>query len=271
MELSWPSVLLVPFSFFLHFCCIDLWGLANTGLPGLANSIQEAENSSSGGSLSYANHPGQQPTPHATSKGSHAQDHHPLALITPEPGTRQLGTAPMSQSPRNHSNQPNLDLPRGSHRLLPGETTIEALVPAVPSSPSWTTRCFSVGYLWMPLLQGTVTSNVSFLINHLGLLAYVVVILSFPFQHHLFSLFPAFFPIDHLLSPRGHLTPLLAYHTSCFVSSQCLPSYWQRASETLHASFKPLYSLSRMLKEIYTRGRLFFPSRTFCHYLTFSF
>ena len=38
-------------------------------------------------------------TPAATSFLFHTQGHYPSALITPEPGPRPLGTAPMSQSP----------------------------------------------------------------------------------------------------------------------------------------------------------------------------
>lgn len=66
---------------------------------------------------------------------------YPPARITPGPGARQPGTAPVPQSQLNYSNQPTLSLCTSAHPGLPVKSAVEALAHTSPSLCLLMDRC----------------------------------------------------------------------------------------------------------------------------------
>lgn len=79
----------------------------------------------------------------------HSVGHSLLALITPGPGTRKLGTLLCLRAHWNYSNSPTPNLLSRPHLFLPQEVTVEALAHISPSPrPPDRSWCFLCGRAW---------------------------------------------------------------------------------------------------------------------------
>lgn len=113
-----------------------LWTRGGTAHLARVSCYLEGTNNLLRAHLWFANQPVLSPYPPSAFffQAPAVQDHYPSVLITSWPGTRQLGTIPVAQSPMTSFKLSNLTV---SHPLLPAKTTITTM----DLAPAWLSPC----------------------------------------------------------------------------------------------------------------------------------